>query len=81
MPTAGAMDQRDLSQLELPTRNFFAPLRTADMEVEHAEDNRYRTEDDHQEQSPSSQRGRPPPIIFTSAINLIQLQKPLEGQP
>jgi hypothetical protein len=28
---------------------------------------------------PNSHRGRPPPIILTSAINLIQLQKQLKG--
>jgi hypothetical protein len=74
MPTAGAMDQ-----LEIPTRNFFAPLRTADKEVEHTEDNSDRTDGDHQQQSPSSRRGRPLPIILTSAINLIQLQKQLKS--
>jgi hypothetical protein len=78
-PTAGATDQRKPSQLELPTRNFFTPLRAADMEVEHTEDISDRTDGNHQQQSPSSQRGRPPPIILTSAINLIQLQKQLKG--
>jgi hypothetical protein len=79
MPTTGAMHQRKPSQLELPTRKFFAPLRTADMEVEHTEDNSDRTDGDHQQQSPSTQRGRPPPTILTSAINLIEFQKKLKG--
>jgi hypothetical protein len=79
MPTAGATAQRTQSQLELPTRNIFAPLRTADMEVEHTEDISDWTDGDHQQQSPSSQRGRPPPIILTSAINVIKLQKQLSG--
>jgi hypothetical protein len=73
-----AMDQRKLSQLELPTRNFFAPLRVADMEFEHTEENSDRTDGDLKQQSPSSKRGRPPPIILTSAINLIQMQNPIE---
>jgi hypothetical protein len=73
------MDHRKPSQLELPTRNFFAPLRAADVEVEHTEDNSERTDGDHQQKLPSSQRGRPPPIILAYAINLIQLQKQLNG--
>jgi hypothetical protein len=43
MPTAAAMDQ-----LEIPTQNYFAPLSTADMEVEHIEDNSDLTDGDHQ---------------------------------
>jgi hypothetical protein len=80
MPTTGAMDHWIQSQLKLPTRNLFAPLRTTDLELEPTEDNRDRTDGD-QQQPPSSQRGRPPPImlILVYAINLIQLQKQLKG--
>jgi hypothetical protein len=78
MPTTGAIDQPIPSQLELPTRNFFKPRRTADMELEPTGDNSDRT-NSHQQQPPSNQRGRRPPIILTSAINLIQLQKQLKG--
>jgi hypothetical protein len=74
MPTAGAMNQ-----LKIPTRKFFAPLRAADMEVEHTEENGDQIDGDHRQQSQNSQRGRPPPILLTSAINLIQLQKQLKG--
>jgi hypothetical protein len=49
MPTAGAMDQ-----LEIPKRNLFAPLRTADVGVEHTEDSSDWTDCDHHQQSPSS---------------------------
>jgi hypothetical protein len=74
MSTAGAMNQ-----LEIPMWNFFAPLRTADMEVEYTEGNNDQTDGDRQQQLQNSQRSRPPPIILTSAINLIQLQKQLKG--
>jgi hypothetical protein len=49
------------------------------MEVERTEDNSDRTDGDHQQQSPSSPRGRPPHIILIPAINLIPLQKLLKG--
>jgi hypothetical protein len=71
-------DPRISSQLELPTRNFFAPLKTVGMELESAEDTSNKVDDDgdqQQPQPPSSQRARRPPIILTSATNLIQLQK------
>jgi hypothetical protein len=67
-----------MNQLEIPTRNFFAPLRTADIEVEHTEENSDQVDSDRQQQSQNRQRGRPPPIILASAINLIQLQKQLK---
>jgi hypothetical protein len=63
---------------ELPTRNFFAPLRSAGMELDPTEDTNSQTDGEQQQQPPNSQRGRPPPIILTSTINLIQLQKQLE---
>jgi hypothetical protein len=62
---------------ELPTRNFFAPLRTAGMDLDPTEDTNNQT--DGEQQPPNSQRGRSPPIIFTSTINLIQLQKQLKS--
>jgi hypothetical protein len=78
MPTTGARDLRTPSHLELPTWNFFAPLRTAGMEPDSTEDSD-RTDGNQQQQLPSSQTGRPPPIKLTSATNLIQLQKQLKG--
>jgi hypothetical protein len=35
--------------------------------------------DGQQHQAPHSQAGRPPPIVLTSQINLIQLQRQLKG--
>jgi hypothetical protein len=48
------------------------------MELDPTEDTNNRT-DGEQQQPPNSQRGRPPPIILTSTINLIQLQKEIKG--
>jgi hypothetical protein len=55
------------------TRNYFAPLRTPQME---AEENEPPTEE--QQTSPAVS-GRPPPIVLTSAINLIKLQSNLKS--
>jgi hypothetical protein len=77
--TTGARDTQILSQLELHTRNFFAPLRTAGMKLDPIEGTNNRTDGEQQQQPPNSQTGRGPPIIVTSAINLIQLQKHLKG--
>jgi hypothetical protein len=46
------------------------------MEVEERQD---ATGTGAEKQSASSQAGRPPPIVLTSAINLIQLQKKIRG--
>jgi hypothetical protein len=57
-------------------RNFFAPLRTAEMDLESAlmEATSESTASETQ-QALSSKAGRPPPIILTSSVNLIQLQR------
>jgi hypothetical protein len=70
-PTAGVKDPRIRPQAEVPTRNYFAPLRSNEMEV--AEDI---TTDpaQRQQQAATSEKSRPPPIL-TSETNLIQLQK------
>jgi hypothetical protein len=59
-------------QWEEKPQNFFAPLRTAEMEVEHAP-----VEDTSSEpQQPAAKKaGRPPPIILTSTTNLLALQQ------
>jgi hypothetical protein len=54
---------------EVVTRNYFAPLRTADMDTEAMP---------HEEAVPGK-TGRPPPIVLTSATNLIHLQKQLKS--
>jgi hypothetical protein len=51
------------------TRNYFAPLRTAEMETDAVP---------HDEAVPGN-TGRPPPVVLTSATNLIHLQKQLKG--
>jgi hypothetical protein len=60
---------------ELPTRNFFAPLR-AEMELESSKEE---TKGGGVQKEGTNPAGRPPPIILTSAVNLIQLQKELKG--
>jgi hypothetical protein len=50
------------------------------MELDPIEDTNNQTDGEQQQQQPpNSQRGRQPPIILTSAINLIQLQRQLKG--
>jgi hypothetical protein len=56
------------------TKNFFAPLRTAHMNTDAPV-----TESNSTETEATGKSGRPPPIILTSAANLIQLQKQLKG--
>jgi hypothetical protein len=62
-------------QTQKAERNFFAPLRTEEMEAEEkAEDG----QDSEEQQQRSAGSGRPPPIVLTSAVNLIQMQKTLK---
>jgi hypothetical protein len=62
---------------EPPTRNF-APLGPNERQAEHGDD-----ADDsikcQQQQSQSTQAGRPPPILPTTQVNLIHLQRQLKG--
>jgi vacuolar-type H+-ATPase subunit I/STV1 len=69
MPTPVAKPR---PQEEVNTKNFFAPLRTAEIGVEHA-----LVEDTSSEsQQPAAKKaGRAPPIILTSTTNLLALQK------
>jgi hypothetical protein len=70
----GVSDSRIQPQAGLPTINFFAPLRT-EMELEGTKE-----KNNHGErQGTTNQAGRPPPIILTSATNLLQLQKSIKG--
>jgi hypothetical protein len=55
------------------TRNYFAPLRTADMDTDAT------TETVTLEEAVPSKTCRPPPIALTSTTNLIQLQKHLKN--
>jgi hypothetical protein len=63
---------------ELQTRNFFAPLRSTEMEADHGDD-ADDTIERQQHQAPSSQAGKQPPIVLTCQLNLIQLQRHLKG--
>jgi hypothetical protein len=58
--------------VEVSTKNFFAPLRTAEMEIEQTN-----VEDSSNEpqQSAAKQVGRPPPIVLTTTTNMLALQK------
>jgi hypothetical protein len=61
-------------------KNYFAPLRTTDMDVERPvrEGSTQRPNGESHQES-TSKSGRPPPIVLTSTINLIQLQKTFKG--
>jgi hypothetical protein len=56
------------------TKNLFAPLRTINMDTDAPV-----TESNSTETAATGKSGRPPPIILTSAANLIQLQNQLKG--
>jgi hypothetical protein len=58
---------------KITTRNFFAPLR-ATMETDSSG-----MEDKTEEEAVAEKTCRPPPIILTSTVNLIQLQKHLKS--
>jgi hypothetical protein len=58
------------------TRNYFAPLRTAEMEAEEEEGD---SSSEQQQQATSAKTGRPPPVMLSSAINPILLQNQPKG--
>jgi hypothetical protein len=59
-------------QAPIPIKNYYVPLRTVEMDAEKEAGN-----------SPASEQqqttGRPPPMVLTSATNLINLQNKLKG--
>jgi hypothetical protein len=59
---------------QVPTKNYYASLRATDMETDATV-----TEPIPPEATAQGKTGRPPPIVLTSAVNLIQLQKELKG--
>jgi hypothetical protein len=76
VPTPESRDPRLRPKGEVPTKNFFAPLRTAEMDLEGTlVEGASETSHSETQQPVSSKAGRPPPIILTSAIKLIQLQR------
>jgi hypothetical protein len=62
------------STVKMATKNFFAPLRTNDMDTD-APDTEYTTT----EKGVAEKLSRAPPIVLTSASNPIQLQKQLKS--
>jgi hypothetical protein len=74
----GVSDPEVQSKPEVPIWNMFTPVRSIEMEAHHGDDS-----DDtikHQQyQAPSSLAGRSLPIVLTSQVNLIQLQRQLKG--
>jgi hypothetical protein len=63
----------DTPSKEVATRNFFAPFRASDMDTDSSN-----TEAIPREAAASTKTGRTLPIIVTSAVNLILLQKQLK---
>jgi len=63
--------------LQVPTRNFFAPLRADKMETAN-EPNVEDQSGQQDQQAPTNKAGRPPPIVLTSKINLIAVQKEIK---
>jgi hypothetical protein len=72
--TTGASSPVTMRPKKISTHNFFAPLRAADMDTDSAG-----SEASTNVATAPGKTGRPPPIILTSAVNLIQLQKQLKG--
>jgi hypothetical protein len=72
-PPPESKDSKQRPKGEVATKNFFAPLRTAEMDVERTPEEGA-TEVTTKE-APTNKAGRPPPIILTSTVNLIQLQR------
>jgi hypothetical protein len=62
-----------LAPRDTATRNYFAPLRTADMDTDAT------AETVTPEEAAPPKTGRPPPVVLTSPTNLIQLQKQLKN--
>jgi hypothetical protein len=60
------------------SRNYFAPLRTAEMDIKENSPAAERSTPLEQ-QTPSPKKGRPPPIVLTSPTNLISPQRNLKG--
>jgi hypothetical protein len=70
VPTSAAVR---LPPKAVSTRNFFAPLRTTDMDTETTG-----AENALPEQEAPRKSGGPPPIVMTSTSNLIQVQSDLK---
>jgi hypothetical protein len=65
-------------KVAIPTRNFYAPLTTMDVEIQ----NEITEETDpstQQQQQTAKGAGRPPPIVLTSSVNLIKLERDIKS--
>jgi hypothetical protein len=62
------------SNFVITTKNFYAPLRAANMDTDSGG-----LEESTQKEVVQGKTGRPPPIILMSSENLIQLQKQLKN--
>jgi hypothetical protein len=71
--TDGVNDLHIRPQAEVTTRNYYAPLRSNEMEVTE------NTNPAESQQAPTTERSRPPPIVLTTETNLIRLQKDIKG--
>jgi hypothetical protein len=60
--------------VQVPTKNFFAPLRTAQLDTDASD-----AQPSAEEAAAPAKTAMPPPIVLTSAGKLIQLQKELKG--
>jgi hypothetical protein len=71
-------DRQLQSKPEVPSRKFFSPLRSNEMEADHRDDAND-TIERQQHQAPSGQAGRPPSVVLTSQVNLMQVRRQLKG--
>jgi hypothetical protein len=69
--TAASPAAIDTPPSVVATRNFFAPLMTTGMETD--------SSNTPQEEAAPVKTGRPSPIVLTSAVNLIQMQRHLKN--
>jgi hypothetical protein len=76
VPTSkrAAFSAVDTPPKEVATLNFFAPLRASDKDTDSTN-----TEATPREAAAPAKPGRPPPIVLTSAVNLILLQMQLKA--
>jgi hypothetical protein len=75
VPTPESWDPVVPSLGQIPTKNFFAPLRTSEMDVERALREEASDNPNGGQQPSSNKSGRRSPIALTSTINLLQLQR------
>jgi hypothetical protein len=69
-----AAETKNTPNKEVATRDFFAPLRATNMDIDTSG-----AEATTVEEAVSGKAGRPPPIILTATTNLIQLQRQLKN--